>query len=158
MAEVDESAGVLRAGAIAHMYIGNPPQDGYGIAGYIYSTGDAVIEDSITLSAPATVVLTGRLSGGLSTTNTDSEEQGNDPEGVVLAQVQFLGERVWNGEGFGRPVLGGVDERYESSTAGPEAVDESFSIPIDLPAGTTTFRARLFAESTTRPTARPATW
>ena len=146
LADVDEAAGVLRAGAIANMYIGNPPQDGYGIAGYIFATGDAVIEDTITLSAPATVLLTGRLSGLLSATNTDYEGQGNDPEGVVLAQVQFLGDREWNGEGYGRPVLGGVDERYESSTAGPEAVDESFSIPIELPAGTTAFRARLFAE------------
>lgn len=146
LAEVDEAGGVLRAGAIAHMYIGNPPNDGYGISGYIFSTGDALIEDTITLSAPATVVLTGRLSGVLSSTNTDSEEQGNDPAGVVLAQVQFLGERMGNGEGYGRSVLGGVDERYESSTAGPEAVDETFSTPIDLPAGTTAFRARLFAE------------
>ena len=146
LAEVDEAEGLLRAGAIAHMYIGNPPNDGDGMAGYIFSTGDALIEDTITLSAPATVVLTGRLSGVLSSTNTDSEEQGNDPEGVVLAQAQFLGERVWHGEGYGQPVLGGVDERYESSTAGPEAVDETFSIPIDLPAGTTAFRARLFAE------------
>ena len=81
------------------MYIGNPPNDGYGIAGYIFSTGDALIEDTITLSAPATVVLTGRLSGVLSATNSHYEEQGNDPEGVVLAQVQFLGERTWNGEG-----------------------------------------------------------
>ena len=118
LAEADEAEGILRAGAIAHMYIGNPPKDGYGIAGYIFSTGDALIEDTITLAAPATVVLTGRLSGLLSATNTDSEEQGNDPEGVVLAQVQFLGERAWNGEGlrpprpgWHRPAVRGVHGR-----------------------------------------------
>ena len=145
MAAVDESAGTLRAGAVASMHVGNPPGDGYGIAGYVDSSGDALVQDTITLSEPATVLLTGDLTGTLAASNTHSDAQGNDPEGRVLAQVQFFGEPVSDGEGPSRPVLGGIDEAYETSIAGPVTVNRSFSIPIDLPAGTSAFRARLLA-------------
>lgn len=130
-AAVDERAGVLRAGAGASILVGNT--NGGGDA---YVTSEASVNDLVTLSKAATVTLVGTVHGTNTSTNT-SADFARDPDVGTHVSVGFCC-RLVRGEG---PVpLGGYDQEF-SPYDGP--VGDSFSIPVDLPAGDTQFTADL---------------
>ncbi len=158
----DLAAGKLKAVATGSLYIGNPPQDGYGLAGYIFSDGAAAIADTITLSAPATVILRGSLDGRMGGSNSHYEEQGNDPDAWLEASLAFTSDRlVCDIEWCERERLGGWEEELEASIlhcgglcAAPgdliddllyDDVHRTFEVQVSLPAGTTNFNAELAA-------------
>jgi HYR domain len=152
---VDVAAGLLRAVATARMYMGNAPNDGYGLAGYIFSDGRATIADTITLSKPATVVLKGRVTGRMGG-SADTEQQPR-LDAQVLASFAFTGERVCEGGECLPKRFGGYERRYDApivdcptngtcaGAAAAEQVDDAFEVAVDLPAGTSDFTAKLAA-------------
>jgi hypothetical protein len=159
----DVAAGRLQAVATAGMHMGNAPNDGYGLAGYIFSDGEATILDTITLSKPATVVLKGSVTGSLGG-SADTYQQPR-PDAQLLASFSFTAERdcgAWDGALCQFERFGGWNERYDASivdcpTGGTcagspeywagasERVDDSFEVSVALPAGTSRFIAKLWA-------------
>jgi hypothetical protein len=157
-----EASGTLHAAAYASLYLGNEPADGYGLAGYIFADGRAALADTITLSAPATVVLRGRL-GGSWGGSADTDDQPT-PRADLSARIDLRGpNEICDIEWCEQEHFGGwrFDERapifncpgddgtcavgagVPSPTDHP--VDESFSVAVSLPAGTSYLTARLAA-------------
>lgn len=158
MGSVDVSAGLLHAVATARVYVGNEPNDGYGLAGYIFSDGKATIADTITLSSPATVVLKGRVTGRMGG-SADTERQ-PWPRTELLAVFSFAGEPTCDLGECVPATLGGYEQRYEAPivdcggactgttdfwASGGEPVDDAFEVAVALPAGTSTFTGKLLA-------------
>jgi hypothetical protein len=137
-ASVDEAAGILRAGAAASVLVGNAPDPSYG--GLAFVTSEASVDDTLTLSKAATVTLRGTVHGTLAGMNGDPNEL-QDPTVDTAVQVGFCCRRL--GESFG--LIGGYDESFSPDAADGSTtpVDETFSIPVDLPAGDTEFKADL---------------
>jgi hypothetical protein len=138
-ASVDEGAGILRAGAGTSLLVGNAPDANFG--GVADVTSESRVDDVLTLSKPATVVLEGSVHGGSSAWNSDPLELG-DPRADTSVSIGFCCRMV---RGEGPAPLGGFDQDYW-----PDAADgttypagDSFSIPIELPAGDTMFSADL---------------
>jgi hypothetical protein len=162
-ASADVAAGRLQAVATASVYVGNAPNDGHGLAGYIFSDGAAAIADTITLSKPAIVVLKGSVTGGMGG-SADTYQQPS-PQAQVLASFSFTGERECGpsgGEGCSIESFGGYEQQYDAPildcptggtcavsseywTSPAHRVDESFEVSVALPAGTTYFTAKLWA-------------
>lgn len=166
---VDAAKGKLKAYASADMLIGNPPRDGYGLAGYVSNTGEATLDDSITLSQPARVVLEGRVRGHFDAYNSHPDWY-SDPRASVEVNARFSRDRraeeFHHGEEASWVDLDGFTKSYEPTVRGgcgnrpcdapaPEvptgtpgtAVDEPFSVEIELPAGKSYFNASLLASA-----------
>lgn len=137
-AAVDERAGVLRAGAGASVLVGNAPDFNYG--GIAFVRSDASVDDGITLSKAATVTLEGTVRGTLAGLN-GNPTQLSDPTVATGVKVGFCCER--HGEAFG--LIGGYDEQFSPDAAdgATTPISDTFSIPVDLPAGYTEFQADL---------------
>jgi ribosomal protein S20 len=161
MGSAEVSAGLLRAVATARLYVGNAPNDGYGLAGLIVSDGRATIADTITLSKPATVVLKGRVTGHMGGSADINQQPW--PDAQLLAAFSFTGERICDGGECIPRRFGGYERRYDApvvdcpatdgsclgtaefwASAG-EQVDDSFEVHVALPAGTSNFTAKLLA-------------
>lgn len=157
-ASVDRRAGKLRAAAIARIGTGGFLADN---AGYNQTTARAEIEDTITLSAPATVVLEGSIGGRLGLSNSHDGWY-SDPRARLDADISFTVTDPAGGEWPYR-WLGGLREEYLAeplfscpypAICGiiapfpllPETVSDTFSIPVELPAGTSFFSASLVAD------------
>ncbi|HWH06695.1 MAG TPA: hypothetical protein VNT23_09730, partial [Gaiellaceae bacterium] len=157
-ASVDRAAGKLRAAAVAKIGTGGFHANN---AGYNQTSARAEIEDTITLSHPATVVLEGSLGGRLGFLHSHDGWYG-DPRARLRADISFT---RYDDEGGEWPYerLGGLGEEYEarsifgcpypatcaidgSISLAPQTVADTFSIPVDLPAGTSFFRASLVAD------------
>jgi hypothetical protein len=137
-AAVDEHGGVLRAGAAAGLLVGNAPDYNYG--GIAFVRSESSVDDTLTLSKDATVVLEGTVHGTLAASNGDPDQL-SDPSVGTDVTVGFCCRRV--GEAIG--LIGGYRNSFSPDAAdgSPTTVDESFSIPVDLPAGDTEFKADL---------------
>lgn len=138
-ASVDESAGLLRAGAGASLLVGNAPDANFG--GVADVTSESRVDDVVTLSKPATVVLEGTVHGGSAGWSSDPLALA-DPQVDTAVSIDLCCTMV-RGEG---PVpLGGYDQDYAPAAADGSSypVADSFSIPIDLPAGDSMFSADL---------------
>ncbi|MGZ4388859.1 MAG: HYR domain-containing protein [Gaiellaceae bacterium] len=148
-ASVDEAAGTLKAAAAGSLLVGNAPDADFGGDANISSSAE--IQDTITLSKAATVVLVGSVHGSLAADNNNTNQL-NDPRAELDLALDFCCMR--GGEG---PVpIGGYDQTYTPLTHGsiggvpgagysPTPVDDSFSVPVELPAGTTFFSGKLEA-------------
>jgi hypothetical protein len=138
-ASVDEAAGVLRAGAGASILVGNAPDANFG--GVADVDAHASIEDLLTLSRAATVVLEGAVHGTLAGTNGAPDLIG-DPRVDTHVAIRFCCNFL---RGVGPVPIGGYTQDYtpDTSDGAPTTVDDTFSIPIDLPEGTTEFSADL---------------
>lgn len=154
-ASVDEKSGKLVAGAGSAIYIGNAPDPNWG--GDSYVTSSASFADAITLSKPATVTLVGTVDGSMAATN-GSDYWLNDPR--VSGSVS-LGFDLGGGPPIGfsettGPGPAGFDSSYSPDVnvlchdaandcipgvpvawSPAQPIGDSFSIPVDLPAGTT---------------------
>lgn len=161
----DIGAGLLKAAATARLYVGNEPADGYGLAGYIFSDGWATIADTITLSQPATVILRGSVEGTMGG-SADTDQQPS-PDAQLQASFLFTGESdcgTFGGEGCGPVPLGGYEQTYAPSILNcpgadgtcfvggdgwvpisGESVANTFEVAVTLPAGTSSFTAKLRA-------------
>jgi hypothetical protein len=138
-ASVDEAAGVLKAGAGASLLVGNAPDPNYG--GDADVSGDATISDGITLSQAATVWVEGTVHGTIGAANSAPLEL-LDPTAEVDVSLDFCCTFRWEA----LQPLGGYDEQYVPETnAGPTPIDDTFSVPVDLPAGHTSFSGELKA-------------
>jgi hypothetical protein len=153
--------GRLQAVATADLHVGNEPQDGYGLAGYIFSDGAAAIADTITLSKAADVVLRGRVQGSLGGF-ADTDEQ-PEPRGGLEVSFDFRGDDyVCDIEWCQQERFGGFGEEYEVEVfncpgadttcgiagdvdVGTRSVDEPFEVVVSLPAGTSYFNAEVLA-------------
>lgn len=138
LASVDEPKGILRAGAGASLLVGNAPDLNFG--GDADVRASASIDDMLTLSKEATVVLEGTVHGTLAGLN-GNPDQLNDPRVETDVSIEFCCQRSY--EGFGP--IGGYDNEFTPDTndGSPTPIDDSFSIPVALPAGTTELRADL---------------
>lgn len=154
-ASVDEASGKLTAGAGSAIYVANAPDPNWG--GDSYVTSSASFDDAITLSKAATVTLIGTVDGSMAATN-GSDYWLNDPR--VSGSVS-LGFQLGGGGPIGFSETtgsspSGFDGSYSPDTnvlchdaandciAGvpiawspAQPIGDSFSIPVDLPAGTT---------------------
>jgi hypothetical protein len=137
-ASVDEAAGILRAGAAGSVLIGNAPDPSDGGISFVKS--ESSIDDWITLSQDATVVVQGTVHGTLAATNGDPDQL-EDPWVETDVKVGFCCRRF--GEGFG--LIGGYDQQFFPDAAGGSTttIDDTFSIPVELPAGDSEFQADL---------------
>ena len=134
---VDEAAGVLTGGAGASVLVGNAPDPNYGGDANVIS--DSTISDAITLSKPATVWIEGTVHGTVGAVNSAPLEL-LDPTAEVDLSLDFCCTFRYE---MLRP-LGGYDQQYTPDTnAGPTAIDDTFSVPVDLPAGRTSFSGEL---------------
>lgn len=157
-ASVDRAAGTLRAAAVARIGTGGFLADN---AGYNQTFARAEIEDTLTLSQAATVVLEGSIAGQLGLRNSHDGWYG-DPRARLEADISFSVDDPSGGEWPYR-WLGGLQEEYvaepifscpypatcavdDSIPMLPQGVSETFSIPVELPAGTSFFRASLIAD------------
>jgi hypothetical protein len=138
-AAVDEAAGVLKAGAGASLLVGNAPDPNYG--GDANVSGDATISDGITLSKAATVWIEGAVHGTVGAANSAPLEL-LDPNAEVDVSLDFCCTFRWEAP---QPI-GGYDQQFVPETnAGPTPIDDTFSVPVDLPAGHTSFSGELKA-------------
>jgi hypothetical protein len=96
-----------------------------GAAGNVNITPIARIDDTITLSAPATLTVSGAITADIAS---------DSPSSYVLGQVLFAGEEA-------------LREEYDGTAAGTRP----FSVQVALPAGTSDFRADLTAHIDLRP-------
>ena len=101
-----------------------------------HANATAVIDDTITLSTAATVVLEGSVTGNISASF--------DRDASVGARLFFHGPFSpptpdCECEGWHFPRLGG----YRGDWAAGEQLSGSFSVSVDLPAGTSSFNAKL---------------
>ncbi len=137
-ASVDEAAGILRAGAAGSVLIGNPPDPSDGGISFVES--ESSIDDWITLSQDATVVVQGTVHGTLAAGNGDPDQL-EDPSVETDVQVGFCCRRL--GEGFG--LIGGYDRQFfpDAADGSTTTIDDTFSIPVELPAGDSEFQADL---------------
>lgn len=157
-ASVNRTAGTLRAASIGKIGTGGFFADN---AGYNQTFARAEIEDTLTLSEAATVLLEGSIDGTLGLTNSHDGWYG-DPQATLRANIGFDADDPAGGEWPYRR-LGGFREEYVAeptfscpypATCGitpdfpllPQAVAETFSIPVELPAGTSFFTASLIAD------------
>jgi hypothetical protein len=115
----DEAAGSL--GVDATGSLGVP----VGAAGNVNITPIALIDDTITLSAPATLTLHGAITADIAS---------DSPSDYVLGKLIFAGVEA-------------VSEEYDGTAAGTRP----FSVQAALPAGTSDFRAQLTAHVDLRP-------
>jgi hypothetical protein len=138
-ASVDEAAGVLRAGAGASIPVGNAPDSNFG--GVADTRGSARIDDDLTLSKAATVLLEGTVHGTLDGTNSAPDLIG-DPQVETRVAIEFCCTFV---RGEGLMPLGGYDRDYtpDMDDGTPTTIDDTFSIPVDLPQGTSELTADL---------------
>lgn len=154
-ASVDEASGKLVAGAGSAIYVANAPDANWG--GDSYVTSSASFDDAITLSKPATVTLVGKVDGAMAATN-GSDYWLNDPR--VSGSVS-LGFGLGGGGPFGFSETTGAGSSGFDGSYSPDAnvlchdaandcvagvplawspaqtIGDTFSIPVDLPAGTT---------------------
>jgi hypothetical protein len=137
-AAVDEPAGVLRAGDGASVLVGNAPGFDYG--GIAFVSSNSSVDDGITLSKAATVLLEGTVHGALAGLNGDPTQL-SDPTVETEVKIGFCCER--HGESFG--LIGGYDQQFfpNALDGTTTPIDGTFSIPVDLPAGDTEFQAEL---------------
>jgi hypothetical protein len=137
-ASVDERAGALRAGAGASLLVGNAPDFDYG--GLAFVRSESSVDDTLTLSKDATVIVEGTVHGALSGSNGDPNQL-LDPTVGTDVTVGFCCRRL--GEATG--LIGGYRNSFVpvASDGISTPVDETFSIPVDLPAGDTEFQADL---------------
>jgi Calx-beta domain len=118
-ASADEGAGRLAVDAIGSLQVP------VGAAGNVNMTPLAWIDDTITLSAPATLTVHGAITADIAS---------DSPSDYVLGKVLFNGEEA-------------VTEEYDGTAAGTRAL----SAQVPLPAGTSDFRAELTAHIDLRP-------
>jgi hypothetical protein len=125
-AEVDEPGGFMRAGGAASAMA--------GFHADAFANSAAVIDDTITLSEPAIVVLEGTFDGRASGHSTFT----GYPASVGL-NAAFRGPFVRDGENSRYPFFGGVDRLWGVG----EESSESFGVPVALPAGQSFFNAEI---------------
>jgi hypothetical protein len=137
-ASADESSGVLRAGAGASILVGNAPDPNYG--GIAFVKSESSVDDTLTLSKAATVVIKGTVHGTQVAMNNDSNQL-LDPTVETDVKVGFCCRRF--GEAFG--LIGGYEQQFtpDAADGSTTTTDEAFSIPVDLPQGDTEFQADL---------------
>jgi hypothetical protein len=137
-ASVDEKTGVLRAGSAASVLVGNAPDFNYG--GIAFVRSESSVDDTITLSKDATVLVEGRVHGTLSGSNGDPNQL-SDPTVGTDVKIGFCCQRF--GEAVG--LIGGYTNSFSPDAAdgSTKTIDDTFSIPVDLPAGDTQFQADL---------------
>jgi len=160
-ASVDEAAGLLKAFAASSLLVGNPPDLNYG--GDANVSAGASLDDAITLSQPATVVLKGTVTGDLSAINGDDDYLG-DPGAEAYVSLHFgCTQPVWTPDGprcdFGgdsgyseddaadvRVVCSDPDPAKCTSSAPTPGTPtpEPFAVQVSLPAGTSPFSAAIF--------------
>ncbi|HVM15967.1 MAG TPA: hypothetical protein VM290_00095, partial [Gaiellaceae bacterium] len=153
-AAVDRPQGKLRAVAAGSIATSG------GNAGLNQTQGVAEISDTITLSEPATVLLEGAIDGKLGFSHSHDGWYG-DPRGRLRASISFTGYDEDAGE-WPYVSLGGFNEEYSADavfrcpypatcavtgdmTLGPQVVSDTFSVEVELPAGTSYFSASLAA-------------
>jgi len=139
LAEVDEGAGTLRVHATTLAGVGVPETIGDRSLASIGSAY-AVIEDAITLSAPATVTLRGHLAGSVGHFGGNIFFQDPEPDQEFNGGAVFWREDTSNPEG-GRIYYGG----YGAYLYEPGTIDEDFSVQVSLLEGTTYFTASMDA-------------
>lgn len=130
-ASVDEAAGVLRAGAGASVLVSLDA--GAGADAYVQA--ESSVNDTLTLSAPATVLVQGTVHGTIDWQNLTRSD--NDPQVGVDVSVQFCCTRA----GTEVVPIGGYSQSFDQYSGYP--ADDTFSVPVDLPAGTSSFTADL---------------
>lgn len=160
MASVDVAAGRLAVYSRTRMLVGGVNADN---AGYSQVWTTAFIDDTITLSEPAVVTLEGTLTAALGASHSHHEWYG-DPDAELRVRAMFSAptsggdfeEVPWED-------LGGLEREYlaevdgcayptvcvvtpETPLPGPDIVNESFSIEVALPAGTSFFNAEMRAD------------
>jgi hypothetical protein len=138
-ASVDEAAGILRAGAGASILVGNAPDPNFG--GVADTEGSASVDDELTLSKAATVILEGTVHGTLAETNGAPDLIG-DPQVRTHVAIDFCCTFV---RGEGLLPLGGYEQDYspDANDGSPTTIDDTFSVPVDLPQGTSELTADL---------------
>lgn len=157
-ASVDLAAGQVGAYASASILTGGFEANN---AGYNQTRADAEIDDTITLSAPATVRLEGRIRGELYASHSHIGWYG-DPDAELTVSALFsvpagpFEEVPWQR-------VGGLRRDYTPSVfgcpypstcvfgpgvfpPGPTPINEPFSIEVDLPAGTSYFNVSMSAD------------
>jgi hypothetical protein len=130
-ASVDEAAGSLSAFLSGSVDLSAAAP---GAAASNQGFAGAAINDTITLSAAATIVLEGSIAGTLSLM------RGNDSVSSPVslgARIRFTGPLA----GEDRIDYGGLTRSYVDG----ETANESFAIPVELPAGTSNVNASLQA-------------
>jgi hypothetical protein len=130
-ASADEAAGVLRAGAGASVLVSLDSSSGADAN----VVAESSVNDTLTLSAPATVVVEGTVHGLIDSANLTRFD--DDPVVRVDVHAQFCCKR----SGTEVVPIGGYAESFDQYSDSP--ADETFSVPVDLPAGTTSFSADL---------------
>jgi fibronectin-binding autotransporter adhesin len=118
-ASANEGTGGLAVDATGSLHVP------VGAAGNVNMTPIARIDDTITLSAPATLTVHGTITADIAS---------DSPSDYVLGKVLFAGEEA-------------VTEEYDGTAAGTRP----FSALVALPAGTSDFRAELTAHIDLRP-------
>jgi hypothetical protein len=137
----DEAAGVLRATTASSMIVESPLTPDAGADANVRAS--AVITDGITLSKPATVWLEGTVHGTVEAAANDVIQLAG-PNGELRVEIDLCCRRGPEG-----PVpLGGYEQEFVPDlNAGPQPVDDSFAIPVDLPAGWSTVSASVTARA-----------
>lgn len=137
-ASVDEARGTVRAYAAAYATLTPASQPASSAAMTNMVWANAVLHDTITLSAPATVTITGRLDGRLTASNNGHDQL---PHGSISVSVYF-------GRGGERDPRSGASARVEPDD-GSTDIDRPITLTAALPAGTTPVRItmRAFADA-----------
>jgi HYR domain len=124
-ASADVEAGRLETWVLGWAWLGHRPFEASAS-----NAATAHVDDSITLSAPATVTLRGRVRG-----STEGEQSTGERWPL---RVKLLFQRPDSGEG---EIVEGLDATYDAPH-----FDETFEVPVALPAGTVSFNAEVHAE------------
>ena len=132
-ASVDEAAGSLRAYLSGGISLPALPA---GSAASSQGSATSEIADTITLSEAATIILEGTIDGEISLSRGLGGDGVSNPV-TFGAEIKFTGDIV----GENREVFGSFTRSYIDG----DAPDETFSVPIDLPAGTSNFNAAVRA-------------
>jgi uncharacterized repeat protein (TIGR01451 family) len=155
---VDVPRGKLEAYAESSLLTGGFEADN---AGYSQTLGTAFLDDTISLSHPATVVLRGHVGGQMWAAHSHIDWYG-DPRAVLAAEA-FFSVRAPPESEVPWQEVGGFRQSYEPTVYGcpypdtcavgpgvpgpaPRRIDDSFEIEVPLEAGTSFFSAELFAD------------
>jgi hypothetical protein len=131
-----ESLGQLSGDVDNELSVDNA-QSGFGGTSYVRTHG--TIQDTVTLSQAATVHIVGTIQGSISSTN-DTGGEYSDPAPDASVSIGFLArnplcrECGWSVDGY-------------TNDFGVGRPNESFDIPVDLPAGDSSFVADLELDS-----------
>jgi hypothetical protein len=147
---IDVHAGRLEASSWAAMLVGGTEADN---AGYSQVSGRSYLDDTVTLSAPATLLLRGTARVELDASHTHIDWYG-DPDGVFDVGVAVTTPAEPDGpESPPWRYVGGFEEELEADVSGcpypstcgadpslpvsePVVTELPFSVEVELPAGT----------------------